>query len=993
VRRKLILTLYALAILVVAAVVLLTLAQRIDPNEYRVPLTDAISDSSGLDWQIEGELELKLGLFPAITAHHLVVRNPDPRWTRAIGRVDRVELRVNLWKALVLREVEVRKAEVTGVAVSLRVDEEGRANWRGRAPVDSDDAGIALSILRAEVRDVSVHFAHDQAGDAVSLTLDEMVFAPGSSGDLFSLNLEGQLDDEHFSIEAELERDLIAKLSRGERSRVAAKAVFPDAQLTVVGRGGGEALHRGAELEVTGRAETLAPIARWLELPEGLDGRAVGPVEVTARIRSDMGEVHVEDLKLVVGSAETSHFRVTGSISDLLDRRTMDLDVQVALRSLDALLERAKLAPIGVDAAEASARIVGRAGTLEARSLTARLEHHAGAIANFEGSLSLAGKVLGGELDVGLEAARAEQILEIFERWMPPVGAQAEPPEWRRAWDHRVLRALGPVAATGKLSGTLDDMRLTHLDAKVGTRGGDWIRARGEVVRLLEGEGVSLDMEVGTASLESLLDEAGLDTLPLDRVDARGLLNDQQGYLALQGIEVTAYRGDGLRITASGDLPRLDSRSIQGWQVKVYGSRPGALSELLGLPVRDWGSPIQASARVDASEREIAIRDLSLELSESRLTGFVTLVLDRSPRPFIDVDLSSERLRLRDLGIKPDDRAEEDAPSRWLSSDPLPFDALTRFDAHLRLKFGQLVGRGEFRVGKVGLNIRLQDGVVEGDGLHMRWQGGEVRASVRLDSSQRPARHFVKLVVRGAVLEQLLAQRTLEKVATGDLEISADLYSSGDSGRSILEGVGGDLFFHVSHGMVATKYSKAMRIDVLHEINPNYDAPQIDTLNCLIADFAVDAGRFDIRSLLLDTPNTQILASGHIDLSEWVLKVVLTPVFKGKSLGSIAAAVNVHGSIDDPKIMVEPFATASAATRGAVKRAMSPVDRYLPGVAKTIENVRRSTSRAAEEWTGADRLWEPGKDMSCELILESERIKAARALEVDLAKTLRRADL
>jgi len=205
-----------------------------------------------------------------------------------------------------------------------------------------------------------------------------------------------------------------------------------------------------------------------------------------------------------------------------------------------------------------------------------------------------------------------------------------------------------------------------------------------------------------------------------------------------------------------------------------------------------------------------------------------------------------------------------------------------------------------------------------------------------------------------------------------------------------MEGLAGDLFIHASDGEVHTKYSKALQFNVLEKINPNLEVPEVEVLNCLVADFSIAKGRLQISTLLLDTFYAQVLASGYIDLPSSKLRIVLTPVFKQNTRGSVAAAVTVRGSPSDPIFVVEPFATASAATKGAVKATLKQVERVLPGISRTFDRWLRGSGQAGEELIGVGNLWIPGQDVSCELVLAQGRIERARSIQVDLREQGRR---
>jgi hypothetical protein len=627
-------------------------------------------------------------------------------------------------------------------------------------------------------------------------------------------------------------------------------------------------------------------------------------------------------------------------------------------------------------------------GRWEAEQVSAKLIHRAGTVGRFSGSLARDSTGVSGELDAQLDADTVGQILAVFEPLLPELDPGEEPPSWRVAWQHPEARRLGPVAARGRLAGSFENLSLTDLDASVGAPDGDWIRGRGAVRKLLRGRGLALDLEASTSDLPVWLER--LEQRPVDLSGARfeGHLTNVEGPLSLQGVELEASRGEGLVLSAAGDVPRLGVESVSDWRVGLHARDASELERLFDRPFRDWGAPIDLRARVDASLARVDAREVELSLDRSRFDGSVRVEMDRSPRPLLQVRLESKHVRLKDLGIKPGSAGQGKSaadPPGWGPDDELPFADLRRFDADLQLQWDDLTGRDGMHISNLDVRIALRDGVLEGEEVRLRWQGGEVRASARIDARSRPTQQIVRLRTSGANLGQILAQLTREEIATGQLEVVADLRSNGDSRKRIIEGLAGDLFVHVYDGEVHTKYSKALQVDVLDKINPNLEVPEVEVLNCLVADFSVAQGRLEISTWLLDTFYSQVLASGYIDLPGWKLRIVLTPVFKHNTRGSVAAAVTVRGSLGDPKFVVEPFATASAATKGAVKATLKQVERVLPRVSSAVDRWLRGSGQASEDLIGVGELWTPGKDVSCQLVLAHDRIERARSIQIDLS--------
>ena len=116
------------------------------------------------------------------------------------------------------------------------------------------------------------------------------------------------------------------------------------------------------------------------------------------------------------------------------------------------------------------------------------------------------------------------------------------------------------------------------------------------------------------------------------------------------------------------------------------------------------------------------------------------------------------------------------------------------------------------------------------------------------------------------------------------------------------------------------------------------------------------------------------------------IQVMLTPVFKDPIPGSVATSVRVQGSLTDPSINPAPLVTAAGAAQGLVDRALMPLNSILPGLGNAVVQARRAADRAMET-AGIDLpasgLWRPGIDVTCERVLQTERIEALRSVAAD----------
>ncbi|QNM98815.1 AsmA family protein [Chitinimonas koreensis] len=146
-------------------------------NWLRPMIERRVSDASGRSFEMRGDLDVKLGLKPRITARELVLGNTPGGSAPEMARVGRLELVVDLPRLfshrLVLPEVTLENADVL---LEKRAD--GSNNWlfeRGEA------GGWPLVIGQMAVRQGRLRFLDPQAGTALQADLS---LTPGQGGKL-----------------------------------------------------------------------------------------------------------------------------------------------------------------------------------------------------------------------------------------------------------------------------------------------------------------------------------------------------------------------------------------------------------------------------------------------------------------------------------------------------------------------------------------------------------------------------------------------------------------------------------------------------------------------------------------------------------------------------------------------------------------------------------------------------------------------------------------
>ncbi len=116
------------------------------PSLLRRPLTALLSHATGLEWRIDGDFDLGIGLSPHLVAENITLANPDSGNPKPIARVTRFEGKILLGALLLKRELRFPLLSVDNAEIVLQRNHEGRSNWA--PPEVADSTSTASSSWR-----------------------------------------------------------------------------------------------------------------------------------------------------------------------------------------------------------------------------------------------------------------------------------------------------------------------------------------------------------------------------------------------------------------------------------------------------------------------------------------------------------------------------------------------------------------------------------------------------------------------------------------------------------------------------------------------------------------------------------------------------------------------------------------------------------------------------------------------------------------------------
>lgn len=488
----------------------------------------------------------------------------------------------------------------------------------------------------------------------------------------------------------------------------------------------------------------------------------------------------------------------------------------------------------------------------------------------------------------------------------------------------------------------VDDGRLQfqdeagRTDIQLDVRSGTAKHATAAPPLLLEGKGqwrgASFTVRGGTES-------------PLELADS-----DHPFRLHLDG------RAGATHAVATGTLTNPFQLQVFDLQLRLSGQDLEDLYPLVGLALPS-SPPYRLDGRLKRDYQVWRYEKFSGQVGDSDLAGDVRIDV-AGERPRLTAALVSRRLDFDDLagfvGAPPRTgdgetaNAEQKARAAALAAKPTvlpdtPYDLakLRAMDADVRWK-AQRINSPSLPLDDMDAHLLLDDGLLRLEPLNFGVAGGDIRSTVRMDARRPQITTALDASVRGVQLGQLFPDAKLAEQASGGIGGRVRLSGTGNSIAAMLGSSDGSVALGMGRGHVGNLLMELAGLDVAESLKFLFTGDRQIPLRCAFADFGVEDGLMEARSLALDTTDTLIVGEGSVSLKREELDLLLRPRPKDKSILALRSPLRIGGTFKDPSFRPDFKALG---LRGAI--------------ALTLGSITPPAALLATIETG------PGKDADC----------------------------
>jgi AsmA protein len=331
----------------------------------------------------------------------------------------------------------------------------------------------------------------------------------------------------------------------------------------------------------------------------------------------------------------------------------------------------------------------------------------------------------------------------------------------------------------------------------------------------------------------------------------------------------------------------------------------------------------------------VQLKGMSLTSPDADLSGDVVLAF--APRPAVTATLMSNRINLDALETAANVAPKEPtapatstpAPAvptpapkpaaepvkrdnHIFPETPIPFNVLRDADADVGLSVATLHASGT-DTKALTLHVALKDGKLAVDRLVADLPAGHMNGSVTVDATQAAPPVHIQLHAPGLALKTLLAMTGEPQMATGNLEVYADLSGAGASPHAIASTLDGSLGLAVAGGTLDNRVMGSLLGRVLEAINllDLVGKGGTSELRCFATHVRANHGVATIDPLALSSSLLTMSGSGSANLGSETLDLGLKPQVRMVAT-TLEIPVNVSGPMRAPAVAVNKVGAAEA---------------------------------------------------------------------------------
>lgn len=361
-------------------------------------------------------------------------------------------------------------------------------------------------------------------------------------------------------------------------------------------------------------------------------------------------------------------------------------------------------------------------------------------------------------------------------------------------------------------------------------------------------------------------------------------------------LRLDAVAGD-TRARLSGRLAKPRQLDGLSGTLSLRGQSLDELWQFFELPLAET-PPYRVTGRFTRDGHRFGLHDFDGVIGHSDLRGSLAVDLRPSRRPLLRADLRSRRMEVADFkgfwGARPRSLPTT-APGPVFPDRPYSFAKLRAMDADVAYRAARVSGQAWLE--SIRLSLGLVDGRLALRPLDLGFAGGRLISRATIDARGDVATLAGAMELESIDLERLLARLHYDAKAAGTFGGRARLTTRGNSLREMASHLDGELGFVMADGRLGETALELVAVDLGEALVAELWGDKQAPVRCAIGTFAVNDGRMEARTLLLDSDDVRITGEGTIDLARERMDLTLHQHPKDFSIGTLRSPIDIEGGL------------------------------------------------------------------------------------------------
>lgn len=387
-----------------------------------------------------------------------------------------------------------------------------------------------------------------------------------------------------------------------------------------------------------------------------------------------------------------------------------------------------------------------------------------------------------------------------------------------------------------------------------------------------------------------------------------------------------------------------DPRSLSGFALKMElaGASMADLYALTGVLLPEtppYSTAGNLLGKKDGDYWTFTYKDFTGKVGASDIAGTLAYA-QRAKRPFLSGALTSQQLRLADLGptvgadtgagTKAAGKVKAPPAGKALPVDQFNSEKWGALDAEVKFTGKQIVRTHDIPLRDIETTIRMQDKVLTLTPLSFALAGGRITSNIRLDGRTKVLDASARLAARGVKIRELFPKLQSLQASFGEINGDGALVGKGNTVAAMLGTSQGEINAVVTEGTVSQYLLELAGLNVANAVYAKIFGDKQTLLNCIAAQTTVRNGRANIDRFVLDSEDAVVNMTGYVDLATERLDVDVRPKTKGARVLSLRTPLYARGTFTEPKVGPHVGPLALKAGAAVALAAVNPLAALLP---------------------------------------------------------------